>query len=50
MKTGTGRLRKVSVGRMLIAFYILAVLAISATARAHQSDAFRLIQFNEISH
>lgn len=42
MKLGNGRMKRASVGRMLIAIYILAVLAISATARADVISAFPL--------
>lgn len=38
MKLG-GRMKRSNVGRMLIAIYILAVLAISATARAEISNS-----------
>lgn len=36
------RFRKVSVGRMLIAVYVLAVLALSATAKAETRPRFEI--------
>ena len=43
------KMKKVSVGRMLIAVYVLAVLALSATAKAQETKPCLKIQ-NQISN
>ncbi len=45
-----GKFKRTSIGRMLIALYILAVLAISATTRAESSEVFSFDQVSKISN